>query len=506
MLMPTSRGSCTGSGVLLELMQSGHAPAALVFAEPEDVLTLGALVGRDVFRRTLPVIRLTPSEFSRLRAARRAAIAPDRIDAPGLSIPLTELPGSTLELTASDRAMLDGQEGEAVRTAMRIISHVAAIQGASRLIDVAQVHIDGCIYAGPAFLHFARIFADQGAQVRVPTTMNAISVEHANWRRQGVSPQFGQPASELADAYLRMGARASFTCAPYLLDTAPVRGEAIAWGESNAVIYANSVLGARTPKYPDFLDLCVALTGRAPLAGVYLDVNRTARRIISVERPSAPDDSFWPMLGYLAGLRAPDRIPLLTGLEGLSPSPDDLKALCAAFGTTSSAPMLHLAGLTPEAGAAAPDADSAQITRADFAATWRGFNSGPPDIDLVAFGSPHFSLAECRALADLVNAGRRSAGVSAIVTVSPDVLAAARAEGLIGRLEAAGIRVLSDLCWCSITEPVFPREARTLMTNSGKYAHYATGLSGRSVRFGSLADCVHALQTGRAPDKPPAWL
>jgi predicted aconitase/predicted aconitase with swiveling domain len=505
-LMPTGRGSCTGSGILLELIQNGHAPAALVFSAPEDVLTLGALVARDVFGCTLPVVRLDPPAFAQLGAAPRAAITPERVEAPGVSIALTALPDGVLALDDADRAMLEGRDGAAVQTAMRIICGIAALQGAPRLIDVAQVHIDGCLYAGPAFLRFARVFADQGARVRVPTTMNAISVDHARWREHGVPEDFGQPAAALADAYLRMGARASFTCAPYLLASAPARGETIAWAESNAVIYANSVLGARTPKFPDFLDLCIALTGRAPLAGVYLDEHRRARRVIAVDAPAGHDDAFWPLLGYLAGLRSPDRIPLLTGLEGVAPGADDLKALCAAFGTTSSAPMLHLAGITPEAGAVAPDADGLRVTRADLAQAWRTLNSGPAAIDLVAFGSPHFSLAECRTLAALLTGVQCHAGVAGIVTMGRDVLAQARGEGLVARLERAGVRVLPDVCWCSITEPVFPPQARTLMTNSGKYAHYAPGLSGRGVRFGSLADCVAALRTGRAPDAPPAWL
>ncbi|MDH3581893.1 MAG: aconitase family protein [Hyphomicrobiales bacterium] len=504
--MPTSRGSCTGSGVLLELIENGLSPAALVFREAEDVLTLGALVGRDVFGQKLPIVRLEPAEFSALAVADHVAISVDRIEAPGLSVGLADLPNSALELTTADRHMLEGGDGKAVQTAMQIVCSVAAIHGASQLIDVSQVHIDGCLYAGPVFLRFAEFFADQGARVRVPTTLNAISVDHANWRDQGVPSEFGLPASRLADAYLRMGARASFTCAPYLLDTAPKAGDAVAWAESNAVVYANSVLAARTNKHPDFLDLCIALTGRAPLSGVYLDANRRARRIISVEAPAVHDDSLWPLLGYLAGLRAPDCIPILTGLQDLSPSPDDLKALCAAFGTTSSAPMLHLAGISPEAGAVDPDADTAEITRPDLVRTWQQFNSGPADIDLVAFGSPHFSIDECRALAQLMDGNQCADRVTGIVTLGRDAIAAARAEGLIGRLENAGFRVLPDLCWCSITEPVFPPHARTLMTNSGKYAHYAPGLSGRRVRFGSLADCVQAVRTGRASDSIPAWL
>ena len=192
-----------------------------------------------------------------------------------------------------------------------------------------------------------------GARVRVPTTMNAISVDRENWRAQGVPPSFGDPAARLADAYVRMGCRPTFTCSPYLLDGAPVAGEVIAWAKSNAVVFANSVLGARTAKHPDFLDLCIALTGRAPLAGVYLDAHRKAGRVIDVELPAGIDDAFWPLVGYLAGQEAPDRIPLLRGLAPAHPTRDDLKALCAAFGTTSAAPMLHVEGVTPEAAGAA---------------------------------------------------------------------------------------------------------------------------------------------------------
>ena len=199
---------------------------------------------------------------------------------------------------------------------------MAANQGATRLIDVTQAHIDSCIYASPANLTFAARMADLGARVVVPTTMNAISVDHGNWRAQGVPPLFGGPAQRLADAYVRMGCQPTFTCSPYLLDTAPKAGEAIAWAESNAVVYANSVLGARTAKHPDFLDLCIALTGRAPLAGVYLDAPRRPAMVISVDLPAGADDAFWPLIGYLAGKAAPDRIPLLRGLAAAKPGPD----------------------------------------------------------------------------------------------------------------------------------------------------------------------------------------
>lgn len=505
-MMPTSRGSCTGSGVLLGLALAGKAPAALIFHEAEDVLTLGALIAAQMFDSGVAVLRLSKAEYVALARKAEAEITDAALKADGLELPLSPLTAENFHLSANDRAMLEGRDGKAAKLAMEIIRAMAGVQGAETLTDVSRVHIDGCIYAGPAFLTFARTIADMGARVRVPTTMNAISVDHANWRAQGVDEAFGNGASGLADAYVEMGARPSFTCAPYLLEDKPARGEDIAWAESNAVIYANSVLGARTVKHPDFLDLFIALTGRAPRSGVYEAANRAPRRIIEITRPAGADDAFWPMLGWLAGQMAPDRIPLLRGLETARPSEDDLKALCAAFGTTSAAPMLHVAGITPEADLPpSPDADTVCIGPADFARVWQQFNAGDGRIDLVALGSPHFSLRECRTFAALMAGRTVHSGMTAIVTLGRATLQAIRKDGTESRLKAAGVTIVPDLCWCSISEPVFPRSARVLMTNSGKYAHYAPGLCGRAVRFGSLADCAHAAATGAAPGMP-AWL
>jgi predicted aconitase len=506
-MMPTSRGSCTGSGVLLGLALAGKAPAALIFREAEDILTLGALIAARMFGRAVAVLRVSAADYAALARKSEAEITDTALRAEDLEIPLSALTAAALRLSADDRAMLEGSQGRAARLAMEMICVMAAVQGAETLTTVSRAHIDGCIYASPAFLTFARTMADMGGRVRVPTTMNAISVDHANWRAQGVDEAFGTAASGLADAYVQMGARPSFTCAPYLLEDRPRAGEEIAWAESNAVIYANSVLGARTVKHPDFLDLFIALTGRAPRAGVYDTSNRAPRRIIQVARPDDADDAFWPMLGWLVGQCSPDRIPLLRGLEAARPSEDDLKALCAAFGTTSAAPMLHIAGITPEAHLAPlPDADIVGIGPADFARLWRQFNAGSGGIDLVALGSPHFSLDECRTFADLMAGRRVHPGVKAIITLGRATLDAIRKDGTETRLQEAGIRIVADLCWCSISEPVFPPAARVLMTNSGKYAHYAPGLCGREVRFGSLGECAHAAATGAAPEQMPAWL
>jgi len=496
-MMPTSRGSCSGSGVLLALALNGHAPAALVFREGEDVLTLGALVAAWMYDRPVAVLRLSAAEYAALAMEPSAEVTPER---------LTALSGETLDLSDADRAMLSEEAAPPVRLAMRIICAMAAAQGAERLTDVSRAHIDGCIYHSEANLRFAEDMAAMGGRVCIPTTMNAISVDHANWRAQGVPPAFGGPASRLADAYLRMGARPSFTCAPYLLDDIPQAGEAIAWAESNAVVYANSVLAARSVKHPDYLDLCMALTGRAPLAGVYLDANRKAQVEIRVERPEGADDAFWPLLGYLAGRLAPDRIPLLTGLEGSAPSGDDLKALCAAFGTTSAAAMLHVAGVTPEADGALTDgAAHMAIAPGDFARAWDQFNPGPQRVELVAIGSPHASAHECRVLTDLLDGHRIADGTATIVTIGRGERDKLAGDGVLARLQALGVQVIPDLCWCSVTEPVLPPATRTIMTNSGKYAHYGPGLSGRAMRFGSLAHCAEAALTGYAPGRP-GWI
>lgn len=506
-LMPTSRGSCSGSGVLLELAMNGNAPAALVFHKKEDVLTLGALIATRMFACPVAVVRLPQADYDVLATRPLASLKGTQLAAGGLSFSLAEVSAKDLRLSDIDARFLAGDFGPAAQLAIEMLCTMASMQGANRLTDVTRAHIDGCIYAGPANLVFAQKMAAMGARTRIPTTMNAISVDHQNWQSQGVPPAFGRPASQLADAYVQMGAIPNFTCAPYQAEDAPVLGEDIGWSESNAVIYANTVLGARTEKHPDFLDLFIALTDRAPLSGVYLPQNRVAQMVIEVDAPAGHDDTLWPLLGWLLGQLAPDCIPLLTGLEATAPTADDLRALCAAFGTTSAAPMLHIAGVTPEGHLApAPDTFRAKLSRTDLARAWQEFNAGPPRIDLVALGSPHFSLAETRQFAALMRGKQRRADTEVVITLGRATKAAAQAEGLVSQLEGAGVRIVSDLCWCSITEPVFPPGAKTLITNSGKYAHYAPGLSGRKVRFSSLAGCAEAAQTGFAKTRLPDWL
>jgi len=270
LVIPGGRGSCSGSGVMLELLLNGKGPAAMVFAREDDILTLGVVIAEEMFGQSIPVVTLEPEDFRQVAAARHALVDGHRIlcgdhadrwrvaSAEGQS----HVP-QHVELTEADRAILEGTHGKAAQVAMKIVLRMAALQGAECLINVTQAHIDGCVYTGPGSLKFAEQMRDWGGKVAVPTTLNAISVDHRRWRAQGVDPAFGEPASRLGDAYADMGASPTFTCAPYLLETAPQKDEQIVWAESNAVVFANSVLGARTMKYPDFLDLCIAHRARA---------------------------------------------------------------------------------------------------------------------------------------------------------------------------------------------------------------------------------------------------
>jgi len=520
--IPSGRGSCTGSSVLLELILNGHAPAALVFEQVEDILTLGVLIAEQMFHQSIPVLCVGAEGFAALRDVRYVRIEGEQLNSYSEPPPAFEAAASTpsiqtltsnVTLNAHDRELLTGAHGKAAQVAMQIILRVAELQGATELLDVTQAHIDGCIYTGPASLRFAQQLVAWGAKVSVPTTLNSISVDKRRWREQGIDAALGLPASQLGDAYLNMGAKVSFTCAPYLLDSAPKAGEQIVWAESNAVVYANSVLGARTLKYPDYLDICIALTGRAPLTGCHLDQQRHASLRIELPELTDLDDAFYPLLGYHIGLLAGSEIPVVCGLETRQPNLDDLKAFGAAFATTSASPMFHIAGVTPEAatveqalGGQAP-ARTLRVMVQGLQDSWKELNSAhDPKVDVVSLGNPHFSLSECATLVALCHGKHKHPDVALVITCGRAIHDQATKAGHVAALQAFGAQFVTDTCWCMLGEPVIPPHARTLMTNSGKYAHYAPGLVGRLVHFGSLAACVEAACSGNASARLPAWL
>src|SRR2546422_10941719 len=224
-----------------------------------------------------------------------------------------------LTLSQRDQAMLDGGHGPAVQLAMSILVRMADIYGAADLMDISQAHIDSTIYLGDATLEFAERLASLGARVAVPTSLNVSGVDECGWKDWAVSPEWAAKAARQMLAYEKMGASPTWTCAPYQTKMRPTFGQQIAWGESNAIAFANSVIGARTERYPDLLDICCAIAGRVPAVGLHLQENRAGQmllRLVDIPRALQQDDQFFALLGHLLRHLAGDLIPLIAGHQG----------------------------------------------------------------------------------------------------------------------------------------------------------------------------------------------
>lgn len=419
----------------------------------------------------------------------------------------------SLTLSAADQAMLDGSDGPARQMAMSIVVQMARIYRAPHLMDISAAHIDSTVYIGAAGLEFAEKLAHLGAKVAVPTTLNVSGVDEQGWQEWSTPPEWAEQAHRQMIAYQSMGSIPTWTCAPYQSEQRPTFGQQIAWGESNAIAFANSVIGARTNRYPDLLDICCAITGRVPAAGLHLSENRAGDLHLSlVDIPSAlqADESFYPVLGHLIGKLAGDRIPVITGLT-VTPTEDQLKALGAGAASSGAVALFHIVGITPEA----PTMEAAiqgkrppariDITLPMLRAARRELTtaSGEP-LDLVVLGSPHFSLAEFRQLAPLLQGQRCHPQVRFLVTSSRMMSLLAQKAGLIDALTAFGGKVTVDTC--ILTSPMLPAEVKTLMTNSAKYAYYSPGLLQMKTVFGSLADCVHSAVAGHVIRDERLWM
>lgn len=408
--------------------------------------------------------------------------------------------------------MLAGENGPAVQLATRILARMAPLYGASSLLPVTRAHLDGVILTGSAGLAFAERLADLGGQVAVPTSLNVMSMDRERWQRWGQDQDFADRAWRLGQAYLRMGAKPTFTCAPYQTDNAPQFGEQIAWSESNAVAFANSVIGARTNRYGDYLDICCALTSRVPAAGLHLDAPRLATVVLQL--PALPHelterDDFYPVLGYLLGTLVPDEVAVITGLEA-NPAEDQLKALAAAAASSGAVALFHIAGITPEAPTLSEALASRQpawtidVSFADLRRARSELSSATgADVDVVAFGSPHCSLAECRALARLMSGQRAAAGVEVFITTSRAVRDLLARSGELATLERFGAKVTADTC--IVVAPLVNPQAKVLMTNSAKYAHYGPGLLGVESVFASTEECVASATAGRVVRNDGPW-
>jgi predicted aconitase len=447
-----------------------------------------------------------------------------------------------LELTDQEGDMLDGKQGHAVQRAIEIVVALAKIYGARRLVPVTSVQVAGVSFKnlGEAGLEFLREWAGQGARVRVPTTLNPAGIDLDQWQKLGFSPDFAERQQQVIDAYTAMGIKPTCTCTPYWIGNRPRYGEHIAWAESSAVSFANSVLGARTNREGGPSALAAAICGRTAAYGLHLDENRQAHYRVDVHCPLLTT-SDWSALGYLVGRQVQNGIPCFylsdsptPGVSALADDPiaDRLKALGAAMAASGAVALYHIAGLTPEArgyrtpgrkSVLAPDA--MQIVVDDLSPGYAALQSGyrtscdrrsPRDaskasrndnadtdhpaaqVDLVSIGCPHASRDEIRQIAQAVNDRRLRAALWITTARETKEQMAAEVEIIL----AAGGQVVADTCL--VVAPIEHLGFRTMATNSAKMAAYSPSHSRLQVRFGTLAQCIEAAATGRWPvDSPP---
>ena len=418
---------------------------------------------------------------------------------------------STLSLTPGQQDMLAGADGPAVRTAMRIVVAMAEVGQARELVDITCAHIDSCLYHGVAGLDFAELLVGQGARVRVPTTLNVSSLDLVHPGLVRADPETMTNGRRLMDAYRAMGGRPTWTCAPYQVDSRPAFGEHIAWAESNAIVFANSVLGARTDRYGDFLDICAAITGVAPLSGLHLGAQRLATMVFDVGGlpPAMLHAEILPaVLGYLVGGRCGTGVPAIVGLP--PQNEDALKALGAAAASSGGVGLFHAVGSTPEAptlAAVLPDPDGLpriELRRIELArARAELITAGGTSVDAISIGTPHASLTELTRLAELLDGRRIHPQMAFYACTGRTVLAQATERGVTAVCEAAGVQFVTDTC--TYITPILRDRHRVIMTNSAKWAHYAPGNLDVEVRLGDLADCVDTACTGRVVTNDPSW-
>lgn len=400
--------------------------------------------------------------------------------------------------------MLAGARGQGTAMALRIVADTARLMGAQSLVPVQSAHIDGALYHGDSGTLFAEKLVELGAKVSIRATLNVGGLDLMGCSKVNLPAHEREMAGRMMRAYIALGCEPTWTCAPYQAGHRPALGSDVAWGESNAVVFCNSVLGARTNRYGDFLDIACAISGHAPLYGLHLAANRRAKfafDLCALSEETINLEIAWPVLGSLYGRLAGTEVGVVTGVKQ-HPGEDALKAFGAAAASTGGVGLFHILGVTPEA----PDMatvtggeavrETFMITDEMFRDTQRRLATvqGATSIDAVAIGSPHLSTAEFATLTRLI-AGRTLA-VPFYACTGRHALSEIEANGMRGALEACGVTVVADTC--VVVTPILKNmTGGVLMTNSGKFAQYAPGNTGYGVLFGSLAECVESAILGR---------
>ncbi|MBC8224291.1 aconitase X catalytic domain-containing protein [Candidatus Bathyarchaeota archaeon] len=386
--------------------------------------------------------------------------------------------------------MLGGEEGPAAAKLLELLVALGEVFGAERLVPVESAHISGVSYKnlGEAGLGWLVEQADLGARARIRATLNPAGMDMEFWREMGVPEEFAEGQRRVLAAFERMGVEPTCTCTPYLAGHVPGFGSQIAWAESSAVCFSNSVIGARTNRESGPTTIASAVTGLAALYGFRLDENRRPGAVVEVE---ADLDTVmaYSALGYVTGKRLGTTVPYFKGLG--SPSLEAKKALGAACATSGGIALWHGEGVTPEAEAMKghlAGLERLTVTAGDVEEAVARF-TGPLDDPIIALGCPHSSLEELGEIAGLV--GGRNFGGRLWVFTSRSVYSRAEEAGHVGAIRAAGGRVFRDTCM--VVAPLKEMGWTEVATNSFKAGHYMTSM-GMRTRMGTIRELLGARQ------------
>ena len=416
-----------------------------------------------------------------------------------------------MRLSQDEQAMADGRRGPALEFAIGLIIKAGDMHGAERLQEIEAAYVNTTFGTIEPHYDLLRWLVDNKAAVSVPTYTNVSAYDADNPKLR--SDTYGQWAAErsraLMDLHKQIGCRLALTCAPYQLPGRPTSGAHIAVSESNAVSYFNSVVGARTLKYGDYLDMAAALTGRVPYMGLHTDEGRRATLVLDIEalpEAFASDDLSYQLIGHAMGRKAGMDIPVLLNIPQKA-TPENLRAISATGAAAGGVAMYHAVGLTPEAptldtatgGREPVKRDTISISLLKSAkAELTQFDKGT--IDAVVVGTPHASLAEVGLLAKLIEGRSIKAGLFFYIQMNRYVLERAREKGWIGTLKSAGVTPVADTClyWRPNVHGLDGR----VMTNSGKFAYYAPGELKLQATIGSLRECVESAVRGEVWTDP----
>ncbi|MCL1969915.1 MAG: aconitase X catalytic domain-containing protein [Candidatus Bathyarchaeota archaeon] len=396
-----------------------------------------------------------------------------------------------MELTTQEQAMLNGEEGYAVRKSMEILVVLGEIFEAKNLIDVSSVQVAGVSYhnLGDAGLEFLASLAKDG-KTKVLTTLNPAGMDLENWRQLGISEEFAKKQNLVIDAFQRMGILVSCTCTPYLIGNLPLYGEHVAWSESSAVTFANAVLGARTNREGGPSALAAAFVGKTPCYGLHLNENRAPDIHVKIETKLG-QLSDWGALGYALGKKAENKIPYITGIK--TAQLDELKNFCASTVTYGTKPLFYIKNITPDAEQQTIPKETITIEDCDIKNAYDNINDNIDDIDFICVGCPHCSIKEIQEIADLIQNKKVKQGVELWVATSRTVKQLADKRGYTTTIENAGGKFACDTCMA-----VAPLKGRfnALATTSAKGCFYSRQ-NLMKTKMGSMKKCIEAAVSGK---------